>query len=183
MAKSPYALLILAIYSFTEAIFFPIPNEVLLIPFCIYAPKKIYKAAFLVSLFSVLGGIAMYLIGYMFFDSIGVHLIQYFSLQDQLASFSALYDKYDAFIVFLGGITPIPYKLVTLFSGFVKCDIVMFIFMCALSRFARFYLIAFLLKKYGEQAKEFIEKKLEYILIFICIVIFALVFLIGWISQ
>lgn len=171
LADHPRALWILAVISFAESSFFPIPPDVLLLPMIIAAPTKAWRIAFVCSISSVLGGIFGYIIGAYFFDVVGQPIVDFYHLQAQFERFSALYNDYGAIIVAIAGFSPIPYKVFTIASGVTNLDVTTFIFASAVSRSARFFLVAALLWKYGEPIREFIEKHLAKLTLLFCILL------------
>lgn len=160
LAEHPKALWILAIVSFAESSFFPIPPDVLLLPMVLAAPTKAWRYALVCSVSSILGGIFGYIIGAYFFDIVGQPIVDFYHLQSQFESFSALYNDHGAAIVAVAGFSPIPYKVFTIASGVTNLDIATFIIASALSRSARFFLVAALPWKFGEPIHEFIENHL-----------------------
>jgi len=160
-AKKPYALFMLGIISFFGSIFSPFPSEMLLIPICLATPKKAFRSAFVASFWSVLGGIAGYSVGRWFFVILGEPILKALNLMNVFSEISVIYEKWDALFIFISGLTPFPYKVIAIFSGMVETSSIVFIVASVVSRFLRFYLIAWLLYKYGEKARVFIEKRLE----------------------
>ena len=171
LADHPKALWILAIMSFAESSFFPIPPDVLLIPMVLAAPTRAWKIAFVCSVSSLLGGIFGYVIGAYFFDVIGQPIVDFYHLQAQFERFSGLYNEYGAIIVAVAGFSPIPYKVFTIASGVTNLDITTFIIASAVSRSARFFLVAALLWKYGSPIREFIENHLAKLTMLFCILL------------
>ena len=163
-----YAKPILAIEAFIESSFFPIPPDVLLIPLCLGNRKKIYFFAFICSCFSIIGAIFGYYIGKllwwnmpgpeysyianMFFEYVPGITIEGFN------RIQALYDRYNFWIVFTAGFTPIPFKLITISAGTFNINFLMFVVASIISRSARFFIVASLIKVFGDPIKEFIEK-------------------------
>ena len=150
----------LGLLSFAEASFFPIPPDVLLIPLCLGKMKKAFKFAFICSIASVLGGVAGYAIGAFAWDELSGLFFQYipgFTPEkfDQLKSW---YEEWGWPLVFIAGFSPIPYKIFTVASGVLGMALWPFIIASAISRSARFFLVAFLLAKFGEPMKEKIDK-------------------------
>jgi membrane protein YqaA with SNARE-associated domain len=150
----------LGLLSFAEASFFPIPPDVLLIPLCLGKMKKAFKFAFICSIASVLGGVAGYAIGAFAWDELSGLFFQYipgFTPEkfDQLKSW---YEEWGWPLVFIAGFSPIPYKIFTVASGVLGMALWPFILASAISRSARFFLVAFLLAKFGEPMKEKIDK-------------------------
>lgn len=146
--------------SFAESSFFPVPPDIMLIPMALARPDKAYWFATICTLTSVVGGIAGYLIGALLYDSLGHWLIQVYGLGGKLETFRESYNQYGALIILLKGLTPIPYKLVTITSGFAGYNFLLFVLFSVITRGARFFLIAFLLHRYGPWARELIEKRL-----------------------
>lgn len=173
LANHPKALWILAVMSFTESSFFPIPPDILLIPMVLAAPTRAWRIALVCSVSSLLGGIFGYMIGAYFFNVVGQPIVDFYHLQAQFERFQSLYNEYGAVIVGVAGFSPIPYKVFTIASGVTNLDLTTFIVTSAISRSARFFLVAALLWKYGEPIREFIEKRLGLLTILFC------VFLVG----
>lgn len=173
LADHPKALWILAVMSFTESSFFPIPPDVLLIPMVLAAPTRAWRIALVCSISSLLGGIFGYVIGAYFFDVVGQPIVDFYHLQAQFERFQTLYNEWGAIIVGVAGFSPIPYKVFTIASGVTGLDLTTFIITSAISRSARFFLVAWLLWKYGEPIRDFIEKRLGILTILFC------VFLVG----
>lgn len=159
-AHKPYALWILGIVSFAESSFFPVPPDVMLIPMSLARPQKAWLYAGICTLTSVAGGVVGYLIGALLYDSVGQWLINFYGYGDKVETFRAGYAQYGAWIILLKGLTPIPYKLVTITSGFANYDIWMFIGLSVIARGVRFFVVAILLNRYGVWIRETIEKRL-----------------------
>ncbi|MET0220696.1 MAG: YqaA family protein [Tardiphaga sp.] len=159
-AHKPYALWILGIVSFAESSFFPVPPDVMLIPMSLARPQKAWLYAAVCTVTSVAGGVVGYLIGALLYDSVGHWLIQLYGYGDKVEAFRAGYAQYGAWIILLKGLTPIPYKLVTITSGFANYNIWMFIGLSIIARGARFFIVAILLNRYGVWIRETIEKRL-----------------------
>lgn len=159
-AEHPKALWILAALSFAESSFFPIPPDILLIPMVLAAPTRAWRIALVCSIASVLGGIFGYYIGYALFETAGQPIIDFYGMQEKFIWFQAKYNEWGAWIVGLAGFTPIPYKVFTIASGLTQLDLTTFIVASALSRAARFFLVAALLWKFGTPIRSFIEKRL-----------------------
>jgi membrane protein YqaA with SNARE-associated domain len=159
-AHKPYALWILGIVSFAESSFFPVPPDVMLIPMALARPQKAWLYAGICTVTSVLGGVVGYLIGAVLYDSVGQWVIHFYGYGDKVEAFRAGYAEYGAWIILLKGLTPIPYKLVTITSGFANYNIWMFIALSVVARGVRFYVVAILLNRYGVWIRETIEKRL-----------------------
>ncbi len=163
-ASKPYALMALIAVSFAESSFFPIPPDVLLIPIILAQRERAFKIAAWCTAASVAGGIAGYGIGYLLYESVGQWLINVYGYGDKVEQFKLWYAEWGAWIILIKGLTPIPYKLVTIASGIAGYDFLMFVLLSIITRGARFFLEAWLLKTYGEPIREFIEHKLEWVM-------------------
>jgi len=165
-AETPYGPAALFIMSFAESSFFPIPPDVLLIALCIGAIKKSFKFALQCSIASVLGGLFGYAIGHWAwgvppeYSSVAQFFYTYipgFSV-DKFQQVAGLYTRYDFWIVFTAGFTPIPYKIFTIASGVFNMNVFMFILASGISRTARFFLVAAMIRIFGKQIRSFIDK-------------------------
>ena len=161
-ADKPYAVWILGIVSFAESSFFPVPPDAMLIPMAMAQPKKAWQFALVCTITSVAGGVLGYAIGALLYDSIGGWIIKLYGYGDKVEAFRAAYAEYGAWIILLKGFTPIPYKLVTITSGFAAYSLPLFILFSVITRGARFFLLAFLLNRYGPAAREIIEERLGF---------------------
>ena len=172
-ATTRYAIPVLFVISFVESSFFPIPPDILLIAMVIAAPAGWVRLALICSIGSVLGGMFGYLIGYQFIDLIGNRIVEFYHFQEKWGEIGVLYDKYDVWAVIVAGFTPLPYKVFTLSAGAFKINFSTFVLASAVSRAARFFLVAALLYKFGPPFKVLIEK---YFNLFTIIFSFLLVF-------
>ncbi|WP_462324036.1 YqaA family protein [Desulfoplanes sp.] len=145
--------------SFTEAIFFPVPPDLLLLPMGLANRERVFRLAWICLLFSLAGGVIGYGIGYYFMETIGTPIIGFYGLEKQYAEIQVWYDTYSAWAVTIAGLTPIPYKLCTLTAGAFKVNWPVFIVASAISRGVRFFVIAGLIRCFGETAREFLEKR------------------------
>ncbi len=161
LAAKQNALTWLFIISFIESSFFPIPPDIMIIPMVLATPKEAYKIAGVATIASVLGGCFGYFIGVYGFELIARPLLEFYGYMAQFAKFENYYHEYGAWIVFGAGITPFPYKIITIASGVVQLDLVVFTIASVIARGMRFYLIAWLLKRFGDPMKVFIEKNLN----------------------
>src|SRR5215211_2551774 len=155
-AGKPYASWIMGTVSFAESSFFPIPPDVMLIPMSLARPDKAYYYATVCTLASVAGGVLGYLIGAVLYDSVGQWLISLYGYGDKVEAFREAYARWGTWIILLKGMTPIPYKIVTITSGFAGYSFVMFVLLSFVARGMRFYLLAFLLHRYGDKARHII---------------------------
>ncbi|MEW6456366.1 MAG: YqaA family protein [Acidobacteriota bacterium] len=156
--NSKYSVLALFIVAFGESSFFPIPPDILLITLSIGAITRSFYFAFIASLGSVLGGMFGYLIGLKFFEIVGIPIINFYGWMEEYNYAKELYNHYDAWAVSIAGFTPVPYKLATITAGVCKIDFKVFVIASALSRSARFFLVALLFRIFGERVKGFIDK-------------------------
>jgi len=161
-AHKPYAAWIMGAISFAESSIFPIPPDTMLIPMSLARPEKAFSFAFLCTWTSVAGGILGYMIGALLYDSIGQWLIQLYGYGDKVEAFRAAYVEWGGWIILIKGVTPIPYKIVTIASGFAGYNLFMFVLLSCVARGMRFYLLAFLLHRYGAQARAIIEERLGF---------------------
>ncbi|MGD9770016.1 MAG: YqaA family protein [Pseudolabrys sp.] len=161
-AGKPHATWLMGFVSFIESSFFPIPPDVMLIPMSLARPDKAYFYALVCTLTSVAGGVLGYFIGAVLYDSVGLWLIQLYGYGDKVESFRAAYAEWGAWIILLKGLTPIPYKIVTIASGFAGYNLLMFILLSIVARGGRFFLLAFLLHRYGPQARVMLEERLGF---------------------
>lgn len=161
-ADKPYAVWMLGVVSFAESSFFPVPPDVMLIPMSLAQPRRAWFFALVCTVTSVVGGMLGYAIGALLYDSIGGWIIQLYGYGDKVEQFRAAYAEYGAWIILLKGFTPIPYKLVTITSGFAAYNLSLFILFSVITRGARFFLLAFLLNRYGPRARAIIEERLGF---------------------
>jgi membrane protein YqaA with SNARE-associated domain len=159
-ADKPHALWTMGAISFAESSVFPIPPDVMLIPMALANPRRAWYYATVCTVTSVAGGLLGYAIGALLYESVGQWLINLYGYADKVESFRAAYAEYGAWIILLKGLTPIPYKVVTITSGFADYNVFLFTFFSIIARAMRFYMVAFLLNRYGMQAREIIEKRL-----------------------
>ncbi len=159
-AHKPHAMWTMGVISFTESSFFPVPPDVMLIPMALARPERAYAMAAWCTVTSVAGGVVGYAIGALLYDSVGAWLMQLYGYTDKVEVFRAAYAEWGAWIILLKGLTPIPYKIVTITSGFAGYNFLLFVVFSVIARSGRFFLLAFLLHRYGEQARHIIEKRL-----------------------
>ena len=159
-AHKPHAMWTLGAIAFAESSFFPVPPDVMLIPMSLARPQRAYVMAFWCTVASVAGGLLGYAIGALLYDSVGGWLIHLYGYGSKVEAFRAAYAQWGAWIILLKGLTPIPYKIVTITSGFANYNLGLFILFSIIARGTRFFVLAFLLHRYGEQARHFIEKRL-----------------------
>lgn len=160
LSEHPKSLWALAGVSFVESSFFPIPPDIMLIPMILAQRAKAWLIAGVCTIASVAGGFLGYAIGYFFFETFGQWLIDFYGLQGGFEQFQQQFNEWGLWIILIKGMTPIPYKLVTIASGAAHFDLLTFGAASVLTRGARFYLVAVLLYVFGEPIRTFIEKHL-----------------------
>ena len=154
--------LYLGIVSFTESSFFPIPPDVMIIPMVIAKKKEYFKIFLIASIFSVLGGVFGYLLGYLFYD-LAIHVIEFYGYENKVENLKTSLSQGSGFfawlsILFLAGFTPLPYKAFTIASGVVGFSLPVFIVVSLISRSLRFFIVAYLSYKFGDLFTKFMEK-------------------------
>jgi membrane protein YqaA with SNARE-associated domain len=160
MAGHPQALKVLAAVSFSESSFFPVIPELMLIPMVLEQRQKAWRIATVCTIASVLGGAFGYAIGYYLFQAVGKGIIDFYHLQASFDAFQAAFAKWGFLIILGKGLTPIPYKLVTITSGFAGYNIWLFVLCSIVARGGRFFVVAVLLNRYGDFIRAELEKRL-----------------------
>lgn len=160
LAEHPRALWALAIVAFVESSVFPIPPDILMIPMILAAPRRAFVIAGVATVASVLGGMFGYWIGAALYDSVGLPILEFYGKTKNFESFSETYNAWGAWAVLIAGVTPFPYKVITILSGSTGLDIVVFTFASILARGLRFFVVAALLWKFGAPIRDFIERRL-----------------------
>ena len=174
----------LGLVSFIESSFFPIPPDAMIIPMVIAKKKEYLKIFLIASIFSVLGGIFGYLIGYLFFD-LAMYVIEFYGYEDKVENLKLSMSQGSGFlawlsILFLAGFTPLPYKAFTISSGLIAFNLPIFIIVSLISRSLRFFIVAYLSYKFGELFTEYMEKhgsKWFTIIGIIIVIIFIIIYL------
>tara|TARA_Y100000590_G_C15678298_1_gene998833 strand:- start:1021 stop:1605 length:585 start_codon:yes stop_codon:yes gene_type:complete len=172
-SKHPKAAWFLGIISFIESSFFPIPPDIILIPMVIANRLKAWTYAFICTISSVLGGVAGYFIGYFFYNSIGVIILNYYSLDNQFANFESYYRDLGIWIVLGAGFTPFPFKFITIASGFIGLNLFLFIAVALFARGLRFFLLAGLIRLFGNFIIKFIDKYFNILAILFFVILFG----------
>ena len=176
--KSRLAYPFIFILCFTESIIFPFPQEVFMIPMMASDRKRVFKIASVALLGSLFGAAVAYLIGMYLFENIGVYILNLYGLNETFTRFSNEVLEFGFLYVFIGGFTPIPFKIVTLSSGFVGINFFIFLMASFISRSVRFFLIGYLIWKFGEGFMKSFEKRLNtYLILFIILLSFVIVIL------
>ena len=160
LASHRRALTALAAVSFTESSFFPVPPDAMLVPMVLARPDRAWVMAGVCTVASVIGGLFGYAIGYFLFETLGHWLIKVYGYGDAFTQYQEGFAEWGTWIILIKGLTPIPYKLVTIASGLAQFDLFTFVWASVVTRGARFFLVAALLWRFGPPIKDFIEKRL-----------------------
>lgn len=160
LAAGKHALWALAVVAFVESSFFPIPPDVLMIPMIIATPQRAFLIAGVAMVSSVLGGIFGYAIGAFAFEQVGQPILESLGKADSMAAFNEKFNEHGVVAVFVAGLTPFPYKVITIMSGWTGLPFWAFMATSFVARGGRFFLVAWLLHRYGEPIRYFIEKRL-----------------------
>ena len=173
LANNPRAIWLLGFVSFIEAIFFPIPPDILLIPMILANIQKAWFYAFVATITSVIGGIVGYAVGFLAYSEIAEPLLISLGKQSAMSLFSNSINENGFLIVLTAGISPIPFKVVSIMSGFTQMPLLVFLVSAMLGRATRFFVVATLLKYYGETIKSFIETYLGWLFLVFMVLIFV----------
>jgi membrane protein YqaA with SNARE-associated domain len=153
--SAPYALVAIA---FAESSFFPIPPDVILVPMSLSRPHRAWTYAALCTAASVAGGVLGYAIGALFYETIGKWLINLYGYGDRADALRTLYAQWGWLVILIKGLTPIPFKLVTIVSGFLHYNFALFVLLALVTRGARFFLLAGLMNRFGEPIKALLDR-------------------------
>ena len=176
--KSRLAYPFIFILCFLESIIFPFPQEVFMIPMMASDRDRIFKIAWFALLGSLFGAIVAYFIGMYLFESIGMYILNIYDLNESFSNFSDQVSEFGFLYVFIGGFTPVPFKIVTLSSGFIGINFLIFITASIISRFVRFFLIGYIIWKFGEDIMKSFENRLNtYLILFLIFLTFIIIFL------
>lgn len=160
MAGHRHALWALALVAFVESSVFPIPPDILMIPMIIATPRRAFLIAGVATVASVLGGMLGYLIGYGLFETVGQPVLQFYGKDAYFDEFAARYNEWGAWAVLIAGVTPFPYKVITIMSGVTHLSLPVFVIASVIARALRFFIVATLLYFFGAPIRDFIEKRL-----------------------
>ena len=163
LAASKFADYSLALLSFVESSFFPVPPDIMIVPMVVARREKYFKIFLIATLFSALGAFLGYFIGYLFFNELGVKIFEFYGYENT----SFLKNRFQTndgvfswmLILFTAAFTPLPFKLVTIFSGFIQFNLILFFFTCLFARGLRFFIVAYLSFKFGSTFSVFLEKR------------------------
>ena len=161
---------------YIEAIVFPIPQEVFMVPMMLSERTKVFKIVFFSIFGSIIGGLTAYYLGLLFFDSLVLPIINFYNYSESFLYFKNQINEYGFIYVFIGGFTPLPFKIITLSSGALNIPILNFLLAAILSRSIRFYMIGFLTYKYGNNVINIVDRKLNLITFIILLIVFLIYF-------
>ena len=171
LADTRYAMWALALVAFIESSVFPIPPDILMIPMILARPRRAWEIAALATLASVLGGLAGYWIGDALFESVGRPVLEFYGKEAYFDEFRARYNEYGAWAVLIAGVTPFPYKVVTILSGATGLSLTIFVVASVVARGLRFFVLAALLWKFGPPIRDFIERRLGLLFTLFCVLL------------
>ena len=180
LAGHPRALWALAVIAFVESSFFPIPPDVLMIPMIIAAPTRAFRIAAVATVASVLGGLFGYAIGALLFETVGQPILDFYGKADAFDSFATRYNDWGAWAVLIAGVTPFPFKVITIASGTTGLSLPVFILSAVLARALRFFVVAALLWKFGPPIRDFIEKRLGLMFAIFCVLLIGGFYLVRY---
>ncbi len=171
LAQSRHALWALGIIAFLESSMFPIPPDVLMIPMIIARPSRAFLIASIALIASVIGGALGYFIGWGMFETIGQPVLEFYGKTSEFGHFAETYNKWGAWAVLIAGVTPFPYKVITILSGSTGLNFGIFMIASVIARGLRFYIVAVLLWKFGSPIRDFIERRLGLVFIAFCVIL------------
>jgi membrane protein YqaA with SNARE-associated domain len=171
LAARRNAVWVLAAIAFIESSVFPIPPDVLLIPMVLAARDRAWRYAAICTIASVLGGMLGYAIGAGLYEGVGKPILEFYGYAEKFGDFTARYNEYGGWIVFIAGVTPFPYKVITIASGVTELDLGTFTVASVLARGLRFFIVAALLYWIGQPIREFIEKRLGLMFTLFCVLL------------
>jgi len=171
LAESRYALWALAAVAFVESSVFPIPPDILMIPMILAAPRRAWLIAGVCTVSSVLGGLAGYYIGWGLFESVGRPVLEFYGKDAYFDDFAVRYNEWGAWAVLIAGVTPFPYKVITIMSGATGLSLPVFMVASFIARGLRFFIVAALLWKFGAPIRDFIERRLGLMFTLFCVLL------------
>ena len=180
LAESRHAVWALFTIAFIESSFFPIPPDVLMIPMILAAPNRAFYIAAIATVGSVLGGLFGYYIGYALFETLGQPILEFYGKMDYFAEFKTRYNELGVLAVLTAGVTPFPFKVITITSGVTALPLVPFVLSAIAARALRFFIVAFLLWKFGTPIRDFIEKHLGLVFSIFCILLIGGFFMVRF---
>lgn len=167
-AEHPHAMWLLAIVAFVESSVFPIPPDVMMIPMILARPRKAWMIATVATLASVAGALAGYGIGYFFYDQIGAPVLQALGKGAEMGAFNDRFREYGIWAVIVAGVTPFPFKVITIMSGWAAFPLAAFVASALIARALRFFVVAALLRAFGAPIREFVERRLALVFTLFC---------------
>ena len=173
LAESPRAPYALGAVSFAESSFFPIPPDVILLPMAAARPEKAWSYALICTITSVVGGIVGYLIGALLYDTVGQWIIHLYGMESKMDALRAQYQHWGWAVILIKGLTPIPYKLVTIVSGLLGYDFLLFVLLSLITRGGRFFMIAGLMNRFGGPIKAAMDKHFGVIMVALIVIVVA----------
>ena len=182
-AETPYGTPALFLIAVAESSFFPIPPDVLLLALAISIPTRAFRYAIVCAIGSILGGMLGYLIGYGLWESVGQPIFDFYGYMDKYEWIRNRYEIYNAWAVGIAGFTPIPYKVFTIAAGACRINFPVFVLASIASRSARFFLVAGLIRVFGERIKDFIEKYLNLLTIVFVVLLIVGFVLVKWFME
>ena len=181
LAAKPYALWALAVVAFIESSVFPIPPDILMIPMILARPSRAFLIAGVCLVSSVLGGLLGYAIGSLAFEQVGQPILASLGKADAMAEFNTRFNDFGFWAVLIAGLTPFPYKVITIMSGWTGMPILTFVATSILARGLRFFIIAALLWKFGAPIRDFIERRLGLMFVLFIVILVGGFFLVRYI--
>ena len=180
LAQSPHALWALAVVAFLESSVFPIPPDIIMIPMILARPSRAFLIAGIAMLASVLGGLLGYYIGAGLFDVVGQPILDFYGKSDAAAEFNERFSEWGAWAVLIAGLTPFPFKVITIMSGWTGLSLWVFILSSIAARGLRFFIVAALLWKFGTPIRDFIERRLGLMFALFLILLFGGFYLVKY---
>ncbi|ACK51875.1 DedA family [Methylocella silvestris BL2] len=171
LAESRHAPLALGLIAFAESSFFPVPPDAILVPMSIAQPKRAWTYALICTVGSVLGALLGYAIGALLYETVGKWLIDLYGYGARVDEMRALYAKWGWAVILIKGFTPIPFKLVTIVSGLLAYNLPLFVLLCMITRGARFFALALVLKYYGEPIKKLLDRYFGWFILILAVII------------
>ncbi|WP_409019187.1 YqaA family protein [Brevundimonas vesicularis] len=182
LARHRHATRSLAVVSFAESSFFPVPPDVMLAPMVLARPDRAYHYAMVCTLASVLGGLLGYAIGY-FLEPVGMWMLSLLGKAQTFEASKALFQEHGAWVILIKGLTPIPFKLITIASGIFQFNLALFIALSVITRGGRFFLVAFVLKTWGAPMLAVIEKRLALFTVLFVVALIGLIFAVKLVGH
>ena len=181
LAHHPRAMWALAVVSFVESSVFPIPPDVLMIPMVLAAPRRAWRIALVATAASVAGALLGYWIGAALFDTVGRPVLEFYGKDAYFGTFAERYNQWGAWAVLVAGVTPFPFKVITILSGSTGLSLPVFVVASILARGLRFFVVAALLKRFGPPVRDFIERRLGLVFTLGCVLLIGGFFLVRYI--